>query len=203
MTAYFDEKTAALRDIADRLCRLDEWSDPWQAVRVELDALDRAIVWDVSVCAEMPGFPPELREPIAHAVLAHSVGGQPVNSQGLDVEETREHVKHVASLIWDLHTIFHEVGRGRPQRPGDRFGGMMRLFGLVKKSLFSILLFGEVMRAIGCALIDRSRGEVAFDDDPRTPLRCLYARGEELRERMVEASGRAIRFAAVEPETAP
>ena len=63
-------------------------------------------------------------------------------AKGADYESFEAHCAGINSLVWDLHTVFHEVAKRH---------------------------------------LDN------FSDDPRTPLRVVYARGEERREQMVEA----------------
>ncbi len=142
MTAYFDSKHEDLAKLAavDITALVGEDVSTHYRKLVELEGL---IVWDVTLATEMPGFPEDLREQVHKLVLKYGTETQPVNSHGPEYEEFADHCKGINSLVWDLHTVFHEVAK---------------------------------------------RQLDGFSDDPRTPLRILYARGEEHREQMVEAA---------------
>ncbi len=150
MTAYFD-------DYARELAKL---ADPWRAAtdaalkeldgekRVtvrfpydELQALERKIVWDVTLAAESPGMPDHLRDAIHAVIIKHAVEDRPVNDQTHPTVQTEEdYLYEMSRLGGELHSIFHVVAH---------------------------------------------EGGHGFSDSPISPLRVLYARGDERREGMV------------------
>jgi hypothetical protein len=135
VTAYFDQMAQRLLDMA---------KEPPDKQHIALEAIDRDLVWDVTLATEFDGFPTELRQRVHTTVLRYSSAMQPVNGKDPCYETQGEHIRGLGNMIGDLHTIFHD--------------------------LWHLHLDG-------------------FSDDPRSPLRVLYARGEEKREQMVEAGG--------------
>ena len=124
MTAYFDQKRSELDAIADEMRRCEEYSRPWLAAEERLNALDKGVVWDVSLCAEMPGLPSDLRVAIHRVILRYSWEGQPRRGSVLDWETSDDHVGLIRNLIERLHTLFHTLGSMRlpnftddPRRP--------------------------------------------------------------------------------------
>lgn len=109
MTQYFDSMGEQL-EAAKRLAK-SMLEPPISAV----EGIDAAIVNDVSVCSEFPGFPDDLREQINRVVLKHSAACQPVNKTGPCYETFEEHVRGIESLIGDLHTIFHTLAERASQ----------------------------------------------------------------------------------------
>jgi hypothetical protein len=136
MTAYFDQR----HEEVNALKAIDPEAHP--EVYRKLVELEAAIVWDVTLAAEMPGFPENLRDQVHRLVLKYGTETQPVNAVAApSYFDFDDHCDAINHLVWDLHTVFHEVAK-------------LHLDG--------------------------------FGDDPRTPLRIIYARGEERRENMVE-----------------
>lgn len=132
MTAYFDAKHEQVSAI------LKEGEAGYRKIA----ALEAELVWDVTLASEAPGFPEDLRDEINKLVLKYGAESLPVNAKGADYFSFEGHCAGINSLVWDLHTVFHDVAK---------------------------------------------RHLDGFSDDPRTPLRIIYARGEERREQMVEA----------------
>lgn len=142
MTAYFDDRHTELRKITDAI-KIAESEDEHGVAPYRLydqvNAYDRALVWDVTLAAQSPGFPEAQRTAIHKLVLRYSAECQPVNSKGLEYETVHERIDDLHTLTWDLHSVFHEIAQ-------------MHMEG--------------------------------FSDDPRSPLRVLYAAGEEIREQL-------------------
>lgn len=107
MTAYFDEFAKKLNNL--RVNAPGDWNG--------LEKLESRLVRDVSVMAESPGFPPDLREAIHKTILAHAVTCQPL----LPDLRTRENPRRYDTDQWvytelgmlesELHTIFHQLAR--------------------------------------------------------------------------------------------
>jgi hypothetical protein len=147
MTTYFD---TAHEDIAKALNPRTEVSAehptpqrPDHEVAAAFDDIEGRVTFDCTVCAMWQGFPEDLRERVHRTILAHGVGSLPVNAPGKEIDTIEEHRNHIDRLIFDLHTIWHDL----------------------------------LLRRLD-----------SFSDDPRLPLRILYARGEGERECMVEAA---------------
>ncbi len=119
MTTYFDAKDAELRVISRTLFADGEPGSDWGVAMAALDHLDVSVVWDVSICAGMPGFPADLRTAVHEMILRYSPAGQPRTGSTLDFGTTEEHIQTVSSLIHGLHTIFHEVGARHLDDFGD------------------------------------------------------------------------------------
>lgn len=109
MTAYFDERHAQVRTAAEEYAATSNWS----VLSKRLDEIDNAIVFDVTVCSEMPDFPDDLRTKIHEAVITHSFASLPVNCRGRGIDCEQEQIDGVHKLIWELHTIFHHVAQRR------------------------------------------------------------------------------------------
>ncbi len=99
MTQYFDHKIALLSKIK---LLLDPSFDA-------LDSVDTSVVFDVSVCSEMPEFPKDLRERIHKTVLKYSAACQPVNTPGPCYETFEDHARGIISMVDELHTVFHDL----------------------------------------------------------------------------------------------
>jgi len=106
MTTYFDE--FASRVAALRQSHPGDW--------IALQKLEEVIVRDVSVIAESPGFPPDLRDAIHKTIVAHAVTCQPLlpnlrprENPRADDETGDAMYREVAQLGWDLHTVFHQL----------------------------------------------------------------------------------------------
>jgi hypothetical protein len=113
VTAYFDQKHSEARRVEEAIAACADVGPTWIRAAKELEAIDRAVIWDVSICAEMPDFPADLREGIHKTILAKSVEGQPLNAKGLDFESIADRVKLLQDLIWELHSMFHELANMR------------------------------------------------------------------------------------------
>lgn len=107
MTYYFDDKHEKLTKIADL--------GDHKGVR----DIDAEVVRDVSLACGFDGFPEDLEKRIHLIVLKYSVECQPVNSVGPDYETFDAHVKGIHAMIWDLHTVFHDLAMRRIESFGD------------------------------------------------------------------------------------
>lgn len=150
MTAYFDDKARELdsahafyqRRKASRRERFWQMMCRWE----------EALVFDVTVCAQMPGMRRALAERIHRAVIERGVECRPINAPALDLDGVAAHRHRLACLNSELHLIFHDVARwGDAQRRTD------------------------------------AGATCPFSDDPRSPLRAMYASGEAAREALVQA----------------
>jgi hypothetical protein len=144
MTIYFDSRHEELRKVEEAIKARPEAVNEHVAA---IEAIDAGIVWDVTLAAEMPGFPDDLRLQVHDAVLKSTVACQPVNSKNLpDYESIEDRARAIHGMIWDLHTMIWDLHT----------------------------IFHDVA----------SRKSQGFSDDPRAPLRTIYARGEEERKRL-------------------
>ena len=132
MTSYFDT--------AHEEVRLGRTRPDYGVMISRFEEVESRVVFDCTVAAMMPGFPADLREAIHRTVLEHGICTLPVNAPPADFETEDDYKRRLDALLWDLHTIFHEVAH---------------------------------------------RGLDGFTDQPPTPMRRLYALGEEEREKLV------------------
>jgi hypothetical protein len=145
MTTYFDDKHTELSRIAGLLEAHGKGGLVWRGACAALEEVDRVVVWDVSLCSEMPGFPVDLVREVDEAVLRWSSTSQPANRRGGPAPDTvTEQLEQTKWLVFALHTVFHVLG---------------------------------------------SRGLDGFSDSPLAPIRELYERAEERRERHVKDPG--------------
>ncbi len=111
MTAYFDQKHSKLRDI-----HVTDYEG--------LRTFEEEVVNDCMIAAEMPGMPADLRDAIHRTILDRAVNAQPMLDNGMfhvgaDPENMVHHIDCLNTLVWDLHTVFHEVGSRRLDRFSD------------------------------------------------------------------------------------
>lgn len=103
MTTYFDKLTSRL----DAL-RRDEAKGA--DVLAYYEALETELVRDVSLAAEFPGLPPEFRDAVHKTVWACGVFSRPPRRYNPKAEHDDTQIPVLlAQMIWDLHTVFHEV----------------------------------------------------------------------------------------------
>lgn len=101
MTTYFDQKHEELRIIEE----LGQEKGSRQ-----LADFDAAIVWDLTLAAEFPGFPVDLRFRVHKLILQYSTECQPVNAkEHPDYDGWDEHCRALNKFVWDAHSIFHDV----------------------------------------------------------------------------------------------
>lgn len=119
MTAYFDAKRREIDDLDTALRALTADSPGWDAFFTARDAFDRAIVWDVTIAAESPGFPADMRDAIHTTVIAYSVA---CTTRGADVPDYADESAHnygLRMMAERLHDIFHALGRLRLEGYSD------------------------------------------------------------------------------------
>lgn len=101
MTYYFDETDRQL-SIAKTL--------PAPEQQIRLREIEEKLVFDVSVCIMMDGFPTELRIAANKVMLERAVECRPVNSpDNPRIAEWHDHVEELREMSCNLHTIFHRV----------------------------------------------------------------------------------------------
>ena len=101
MTQYFDAKAKTLSDLRS--------FKGLESLTRALEQLDSEVVWDVSICSELKGFPDDLRVRMNQVVLKYSAACTPVNKSGPCYEDAESHVNGLLNMVGDLHTIFHEL----------------------------------------------------------------------------------------------
>lgn len=117
MTAYFDSKHEQLRRFD--ITRDDVWRP--------IEEFELRLVWDVTLAAEWPGMPEDLRDAIHQCVLKYGIASQPLievdgdlrQRSGPSPDTLQEHVDLLHRFIWDLHSIFHEVAKRNPDGFSD------------------------------------------------------------------------------------
>lgn len=116
MTSYFDDKQEQAGRLLDYAMKLDlspevhpASDEKWHN---DLKILEEQVVFDCSVCVEFPGCPEEIRDRVAKCIYQYAVYCQPVNRAPRfqpNPDTATEHAKSIANLVWDLHTIFHDL----------------------------------------------------------------------------------------------
>lgn len=109
MTAYFDRAGVALREAVTGMQQTG-------ATQPILDIEER-VVRDVTVCVMMPGFPEDLATKVHLKILDRAIEARPVNRENHPhagaFESIYDAVEEINALIFDLHTIFHELAERR------------------------------------------------------------------------------------------
>lgn len=109
MTAYFDRAGVALREAVTGMQQTG-------ATQPILDIEER-VVRDVTVCVMMPGFPEDLARRVHLKILDRAIEARPVNRENHPhagaFESIYDAVEEINALIFDLHTIFHELAERR------------------------------------------------------------------------------------------
>lgn len=106
------------------------------------------LVWDVTVCAESPCFPSNLRTRLHRIVIDHAIECRPANADTHPTVETIDDaLRELAEMSFKLHSLFHDLSRI------------------------------AIMSDDGASL---------FSDNPLSPIRVLFSRGDEFREQLVE-----------------
>ena len=100
VTAYFDRTSASI-------AALTADSAGYDAIR----DIEFRLVRDVRVCAEMPGFPDDLRNAVDVSVLTRGIYSRPRPLQPGDADDFADHRRKLVRLSEDFHTVFHEVAR--------------------------------------------------------------------------------------------
>lgn len=109
MTAYFDTRASTIRDLCDKYHNFGEDEFIASGALDTLDAVEKELVWDTTLCAEWPGCPENIRDAIHRTVLRYAPGHQPTGIRG-NCESTWDHLESIRSLCETLHTIFHSLG---------------------------------------------------------------------------------------------
>lgn len=110
MTTYFDDLSSKIDGLRrEALCADDGYSDE---IAAALDVVERDVVRDVTLCAEWPGCPENVRDAIHRSLLKFSPHAQPINAlpqcpEYADLDALCGGLDTMASR---LHTIFHDLG---------------------------------------------------------------------------------------------
>jgi hypothetical protein len=135
MTMYFDDFQEKLSDI-----------DP-EDFRLLID-IENDLVMDCTICAQMPGFPSDLKVRIHKIVLKYGIHNLPLNAPPRDFEFSWEHMDLLRSMGSDLHSVFHDVARLELDRFSDS----------PKMPLMALYTDGEIVRE---QMIEREKEEGA------------------------------------------
>lgn len=103
MTAYFDAAHEQVGNVKELL-----QTDFGSALHL-LREIEHNVAFDCTVCTEMPGFPEDLAVNVRKAILKNGVESLPVNAPPKDFETVHGHIDSINALIFDLHTVFHDV----------------------------------------------------------------------------------------------
>ena len=105
MTAYFDDAHTRLQGLLEADLRggpttysaIEEW--------------EQKLVFDVTVCAEWPGCPEDIRDCIHETVLRHGLNTQPICAEVEQPNTEAAFADRLHKLVWDLHSVFHDLAR--------------------------------------------------------------------------------------------
>lgn len=101
MTHYFDQKHHLIQE-AEKLT--------FPANVQRLREIEESVVFDVSVCIMCEGFPADLQKRANQVILDHAVDCRPCNAlDNPNAETVGDHFKQIHELVYDLHTVFHDV----------------------------------------------------------------------------------------------
>lgn len=104
MTTYFDNIRSELNQLA---CASDNGT-----VYDRLEAIEKRMVRDVTLCAEWPGCPPQIRQAIHASVLRYSTTAQIrgcILRPTADYADTAENITGIINLCEELHSAFHSL----------------------------------------------------------------------------------------------
>lgn len=113
MTAYFDTHHDLVAGIAREISALGEDGAVVAGVLEKLDAAEAKLVFDVTLAAEWPGCPENIRDAIHRTVLRHGIQAQPPGVHGPDYGDLAAMARGLENMGSDLHTIFHALGSRR------------------------------------------------------------------------------------------
>lgn len=99
MTQYFDDISLKLTSAA---------GDPHSCWKT-IEDLEGRLVFDCTVCSQVPGFPLELQLLINQAVLRYGYGTLPVSSPPIEPLPLPDLRRRILQLCSELHTIFHTL----------------------------------------------------------------------------------------------
>ena len=77
-----------------------------------LKRIEHELVRDVTICAESPGCPEDIRDKIHALVLKYGVVSQPINAEPRDLSP-RAHREELYRLSAELHGVFHTLCQRR------------------------------------------------------------------------------------------
>ena len=112
MTVYFDAidgEILVLEQRADAVATSGYDAD----LQAAIEAVERRVVLDVSLCAEWVGCPHDVRDAIHRVVLQWSPLSQPhgsVASPSSDYDDAAAYVRGIGRMCSDLHTVYHTLG---------------------------------------------------------------------------------------------
>lgn len=124
MTTYFDRMQERVADVQRTLAQLRSVAggpDDQAAIELtdKLNAIEREVVNDVTICAEWPGCPEGVRDAIHRVALRYGPTSQPsiaVNPDAPDFDDLDGHVRCIDELVCHLHTVFHNLAYAARER---------------------------------------------------------------------------------------
>ena len=102
MTAYFDKHHTDLADLEKRVIAGD-----YEAYNQTEQLLDK-LHFDICLCISLPGFPSDLRD-ACHLLFAKYFF-EPIAGINKNYEDDTGIFKDANHLVWDLHSVFHDLG---------------------------------------------------------------------------------------------
>lgn len=120
MTSYFDERATRARQLRD-LAPIAQMETAQE--------LEEELVRDVSICAEFPGLPENLRDAIHKAVWRNSYFTRPHEHRNEAIQDDPDVFEALSNLVSDLHSVFHAIGtwaRDTDAPEADRFSDSPR-----------------------------------------------------------------------------
>jgi hypothetical protein len=110
MTSYFDNVGSRVTSLERRIAAATDGYD--DEVQTELTKLEESLVWDVTLTAEWPGCPSEIRDAIHVAVLRYAPSAY-TNGGGPDYETQADYARALGEMSSRLHDVFHDLARLR------------------------------------------------------------------------------------------
>lgn len=118
MTYYFDQMHERLRKAKESwrayvtAADAHQPGEPYPAYYdyyPVVEAIEQKLMLDCQLVAQLPGFPQDLVDEMQLIIARRST--EPLCYAPADDEDEAATFQRLHSFVWDMHTLFHEVGR--------------------------------------------------------------------------------------------
>lgn len=119
MTYYFDSAHEKVRNIEKRVRRILDLENRDEPIPIEdlnwiwneeLESIETKLLFEVQLVATLSNFPAELSDKIQVAIAKY--GSEPLAGVLRCSNESEDQMfQRIHNLIWNLHSVFHELGQ--------------------------------------------------------------------------------------------
>jgi hypothetical protein len=109
MTSYFDSAHERARKLAER-AKISEDSYDYEVLK-ELDEMEARAIHDCKLVAALPMMPEEMRDTILLTIARFSSSPIEYVDRSHNDNSDDDRFRRYHDLVWNLHTVFHDVGR--------------------------------------------------------------------------------------------